>query len=88
MRGRFHESLTQVLVRRPLTPTLSPRAGRGGAGAEFAAQEAHLALYCRANPRIFLASCGVATSRPRFRAIFTMRSTSTALFLASSPGAM
>src|SRR5262249_5841512 len=41
----------------------------------------------RARPRILRASSGVAISRPSPRAMPTMRSTSTALFLASSPGA-
>ena len=45
--------------------------------------------YCVfSNPRILRASSDVATSRPSPRAMPTMRSTSTALFLANSPGAM
>src|SRR5215831_11345297 len=56
---------------------------------------AELALFHRriihcacVSPRIFRASSGVAISRPNPRAMLTMRSTSTALFLANSPGAI
>src|SRR5215813_8166712 len=42
----------------------------------------------RVSPRIFRASSGVAISRPSPRAMLAMRSTSTALFLANSPGAI
>src|SRR5262249_41141491 len=40
------------------------------------------------SPRIFRASSGVAIPRPSPRAMPAMRSTSTALFLANSPGAI
>src|SRR5262244_2342056 len=45
-----------------------------------------LAHCARVSPRIFRASSGVAISRPSPRAMLAMRSTSTALFLANSPG--
>src|SRR6516162_5183400 len=47
-----------------------------------------LAHCARVSPRIFRASSGVPISRPSPRAMPAMRSTSTALFLANSPGAM
>src|SRR5262249_48794337 len=47
-----------------------------------------LAHCARVRPRIFRASSGVAISRPSPRAMLAMRSTSTALFLANSPGAI
>src|SRR5262249_25273736 len=54
-----------------------PRLQRGSSG------------YCeRGIPRICRASAGVAMSRPRRWAMPAMRSTSTALFLANSPGAI
>jgi len=50
MRGPFRESLTQVLLRRPLTPTLSPHAGEG---ARTPCQTSHYAsLHPRYNSRM------------------------------------
>ena len=47
-----------------------------------------LGHWARVSPRISRASSGVAISRPNPRAMLTMRSTRTALFLANSPGAI
>src|SRR5258707_14868357 len=60
---------------------------RGAAEPPFAHRD-HLAHCARVSPRIFRASSGVAISRPSPRAMLTMRSTSTALFLANSSGAI
>ena len=60
---------------------------RGAAEPPFAHRD-HLAHCARVSPRIFRASSGVAISRPSPRAMLAMRSTSTALFLANSPGAI